>query len=626
MVADRDASAASQMPGDPGEPDMEAAQLLAAVRAATDRSSRSDQLAAGTGGWEYRRHLSRLRGNLLLPLRIGPGINVLEVAAGSGALTRALAETGASLTALAESPELVPVVSQRVSGMANCRVVGSSLEQFRDKGHEGEFDLVLLFSPSAADGDEQAAMIRSARTMLKQTGALVAVTDNPVGLRNLLGFPDQQARPPWIGLEGLREASGLVRRRLAGLLNHAGLGSQQWIYPYPDRWEPKALVRHELFDSDEGRQLIRLFVRSPVSGHGQNSPVIADPVAAFATMLEAGLGPDTASSFLVVAASDPAHLARIVNSDALWVSTGERLSRFMDVRRVAGAPGAWRLVPSEGAAEVQAPPLTWRRDAVDLILGSNLEDKIVAAAARAVAPAQLRPIIAQWWAAALPWLDAQGQGAGYHLDVMPRNFVRGADDALVYVDREWIWAEPVPPSWALLRACWFLLLERLFPAGATAGLPLSGSAGDAVLVLAQLADPTLGPSQLWDAVALESRLQALVTGSAVDDERKALVELLQAPLADLAPPPAAAGLLHRALAAEVRASQAAEHSQWEALLERDEIIGLQAEVETAEATIAELEEKVRWLRGRSPSLALRAKAGELRRRVQDSSSKPSPRR
>ena len=74
-------------------------RIAGILRDATDRSSGSDELAAHIDDWPTRYHFGRARTNLLHPIRLGPGVRVLDVGAGSGVNSRWAAEQGATVVA-----------------------------------------------------------------------------------------------------------------------------------------------------------------------------------------------------------------------------------------------------------------------------------------------------------------------------------------------------------------------------------------------------------------------------------------------------------------------------------------------------------------------------------------------
>ena len=69
-------------------------RIVSVLRAASDRSSASDELATQIDDWPTRYHFGRARTNLLHPIRLGPSVRVLDVGAGSGVNSRWAAEQG----------------------------------------------------------------------------------------------------------------------------------------------------------------------------------------------------------------------------------------------------------------------------------------------------------------------------------------------------------------------------------------------------------------------------------------------------------------------------------------------------------------------------------------------------
>ena len=87
-------------------------RIAGILRAATDRSSGSDELAAHIDDWPTRYHLDRRRTNLLRPLLVGSGMRVLDVGAGTGVNSRFLAEAGADVVAVEIDDVLVGVLAE----------------------------------------------------------------------------------------------------------------------------------------------------------------------------------------------------------------------------------------------------------------------------------------------------------------------------------------------------------------------------------------------------------------------------------------------------------------------------------------------------------------------------------
>lgn len=597
-------------------------RLYDIITAAPDRSTASDDLARGISDWPTRYHLSRLRPNILLPLQIGPGMRVLDVGCGTGVLSRAMAERGAEVTGLEGSLARARAAAARVRGLSNCEIVCGSLAEYEaDEDVAGTFDAVLLcgvleYSGSAiggAGGPQQ--MLAEVQSLLKPGGVAIIAIENQIGLKYLLGYPEDHRGLPWVGIDGYRSgrnpAQTWSRAALSELLAGTGLTEQQWLLPYPDYKLPTVVARAELFDSQQGRDIARLFLRNPVVDHSATSMLTADPVSAFQTMLQAGIAADTANSFLVVAGREGSDPNDLIADGQLWISSGERRAELMDRRVVRESADGWTMVAESDRAEVHMPPLVSRRSDVPVVLGTNLEDEIVALASRATAPEELAPLLQEWWAEAQTWL----QPGDYHFDIMPRNFIRQDSGELAYIDREWVWAEDAPAAWALLRAMVYLVRERLWAAGAMAGLSWSLTVRDAALALAKLVDHRLTAADVESAIALEAQLQSRVGGADVEGNLVGVRAMLDVQLLQLTDRPAMAQVLERPLISEEDAAERMQQAELRELQARDDVLGNQAQLDNLRWQVAELEKKADWLRRRRsqiPRSAMRRVKGKAK--------------
>jgi 2-polyprenyl-3-methyl-5-hydroxy-6-metoxy-1,4-benzoquinol methylase len=584
---------------------------------AVDRSTDSNELAAHITDWPSRYHLSRLRPNLLMPLRINAGMRVLDIGCGTGVLTRSLAERGANVTGLEGSLARARAAGARTAGMLNAEIVCGSLEEYATEGHRDEFDLILVcgvleYSVSMLGGEGgPAQMLEQANSLLKPDGVIAVAIENQLGLKYLLSYPEDHRGLPWVGIDGYRSgrnpARTWSRKALGEMLANSGLTQQQWLYPYPDYKMTTVVAHSDLFDTREGTDLLRLFIRTPVQDYAHPSILTADSVSAFRSMLEAGIGRDTANSFLVVAGRDDSKPSQALADGMLWISSGERAAEFMERRVLQRSEEGFVLKSIDGRPQVHIPPLVSARSTVPVILGENLEDEIVLLAARCDGLAELEPLLREWWQTAGHHLNARAVD-GVNLDVAPRNFIRGSNGSLTFIDHEWAWTDEVPSSWLLLRSLWLLVLQRLWPAGAMAGLSWSLNLGEAVLALARLVEPQLRDEELDAAVVLEAQLQARVQAMPSEREHRELRHLLDRPLMTLSARPSMAQLLESPIIAREQATERVNEARLQELAARDEVAGQSARLETLEARLDEALRANAWLRQRTQPRALLGKA------------------
>lgn len=455
-------------------------ELLAAMREAGDRSSSSDELARKIVDWPTRYHLSRLRTNLLRPLRLEPGMRVLDAGAGTGVLSRYLGELGMEVLALEGNIERARVAQARCEALSNVTVACGPLQALDDR--DG-FDVVLLcgvleYAASIVGGGDGAPeLLAAAGRLLRPTGALVIAIENQLGLKYLLGYPEDHLGRAFVGLEGYPGPAGVrtwARASLRAMLEQGGFAEQRWLYPFPDYKLPTVLLDDRLYERDDVVRVVDQVVREPARDYAHAPVMRANARRVHRSFLEAGLGREVANSFLVVASADPTTPDSLVGVDALvWRYGDDRRRLWLRSTTVVDdgeqiVARQERLHPDEGLPEAAflhqliTPERPYRR-------GPTLEQLFLWAAETGDQEG-MRATLQRWRShlasfeqdrtgtvAPHPFLpaDATRMLPPTFVDVALDNFV-DEDGELHFIDDEWEVPEGVDASLVVTRALWWL--------------------------------------------------------------------------------------------------------------------------------------------------------------------------
>ncbi|MCY3577285.1 MAG: methyltransferase domain-containing protein [bacterium] len=462
------------------------AELLEVLRAAEDRRVGSDELASAVRDWPTAYHLSPERAMLLAPLGIAPGDRVLDVGAGSGVNTRICADRGSTVTAVEGSAARAELIAHRCAGLEGVEVLCGRLEDLGED-RRSAYDVALVVGALEYAGTGQgggggaAVLLSQVADALAPNGILVLAIENRLGLKYLLGYPEDHLGLPWVGWEGYQEGEPNTwsRKELGRMLIDVGLTSQKWLYPFPDYKLPTAVLSERLYSRVDAADLVDQIVGFPVADVYSRPVLVADDRAAHRTMIDAGLGPEVANSFLIVAGRTPGALVGRVDEQALaWRSAPDRRQRWtqraivvdsavsggrgdegMAIRRCQAAHGrdgdfeGWL-----GQAEVAEDCYHQGRNLEQCLLDSvraGCMDEVAELLRdwRAVIAAQEVPVTAV--PNPHPYLpeDTVRVLPPDWLDVAPDNFVVTAN-GLVLVDREWMAMGGVDARLAVVRGLW----------------------------------------------------------------------------------------------------------------------------------------------------------------------------
>jgi len=296
--------------------------LLAAVMRASDRSSCSTELKASIVDWPTRYHLSPSRSNLLRPLaEIRADAKVLELGCGCGALTRYLGETCRHVDAVEGSAKRARIARERCKDLENVQVYAAD---FLDLEFDPQYDVVTLIGvleyaavystgkPVSRD-DPFLAVLRLARSALKDGGVLVLAIENQIGLKYWAGCNEDHTALIFHGIHGYpRDGADkpgpetFSRRALGDLLRKAGLACADFYFPLPDYKLPHSVIADGEAVRDGNLYLHNWWATGFDDFREQRAYLFSEPLVS-RTICRAGLMGEMANSFLVVASAKDLH-------------------------------------------------------------------------------------------------------------------------------------------------------------------------------------------------------------------------------------------------------------------------------------------------------------------------------
>lgn len=481
-------------------------RILAALKGTADLSVGSPELAARIEDWPTEYHFSDARANLLRHLPLGPGVRVLELGAGCGAVTRFLGERGCEVVAVEGSLLRARCASERTRDLPNVSVYCSD---FQDVDFSADFDVVTLigvleYAPKFFAGEDPfGACLQVARSALASGGTLLVAIENQLGLKYFAGATEDHLGTHFSGIENRYRPDGvrtLGRRQIGRTLQAAGFADLAFQYPFPDYKLPAALVFEPALQRGDFRasELVRHLYARDYAGKDLRA---IDAAQVWPVLEDNGLMGDMANSFLVLARREASGAGEAACSPgllALAYSVG-RAKPFQTQTAFRVEQGnsivceKTLVYPLDAQARPATPGIVHRMTRDAYVCGSTLHSRITAA----LRAGDQQGVISllNGWLEFLRSLTPQRPGGwddrlpGQYWDCTPANLIE-ARDGLHYFDAEWV-TDPGPSLSNLLLHYLSILAFReatapyfrsCFPPG---GASIGWIAGELALSLTQ---------------------------------------------------------------------------------------------------------------------------------------------
>lgn len=257
--------------------------------------------------WEVLYHLSGQRENIVEWLPMDKSTRVLEIGAGCGAITGALARKAGSVTCIDLSKKRSMINAYRHMDCDNITIHVGNFQEI-ESSLPCDYDYICLigvfeYAQAYIGGNAPFEnFLNIIRYHLKKGGHIVIAIENKFGLKYWAGCKEDHLGTYFSGIEGY-PAGGVVRtftrNGLENILAQCGIEEYAFYYPYPDYKFMTTLY------SDEYQPKVGELSNN-MRNFDRERMILFDEKKAFDTILQEGLFPLFSNSYLVVTGEKPA--------------------------------------------------------------------------------------------------------------------------------------------------------------------------------------------------------------------------------------------------------------------------------------------------------------------------------
>ena len=258
-----------------------------------------------TRSWSVMYHLSYIRENVAAWLPIKPTDRVLEIGSGCGAITGVLARMAGNVTCVELSKKRSLINAFKNKEYDNVRIMVGNFEDV-EKSFTGGFDCITLIGVLEYAGsyinDEKpyTKLLGILKKHLNPGGKIVIAIENRLGMKYLAGCKEDHLGKYFAGIEGYGPESKVrtfSKEMLENLITGAGFTDLRFYYPYPDYKLPHTVYSDDMLPGTGE-------LNTNLRNYDDDRLVLFDESKAFDSMIEEGMFPEFANSFVVIASPD----------------------------------------------------------------------------------------------------------------------------------------------------------------------------------------------------------------------------------------------------------------------------------------------------------------------------------
>jgi len=415
-------------------------EVLAVVREESDLRSTNSELIRRADGRAAAFQLDPARANIVRGLSIPPGARVLEVGAGMGAITRYLGERAAFVDALEPVVARARVARARTRDLPGVEVFVGNHDDLPD---EPGYDVVVVVGVleyvgnGGVDREPYLAFLRRLAGCLVDGGTLALAIENKIGVKYLVGAPEDHTDKVFDSIEGYpggSHARTFSRGELEAMFVEVGL-EPMTLVAFPDYKLTRAVM-----DADglarKAPALLRNLPAFPSPDLRSSRPALADEGRVWETLVDAGLAAETGNSFLVLAGKGGPQGVWPRDLLAAYYSRARKESYAFE-KRVTHESGGIRISRRCVGRENPGARITATSGDEWFVDGPTLQESLQAC------PGDEEALLRRWY---LALEDAFGAADETPFDFVPNNLVIRSDGSLAPIDQEW-----TVPGWSLDR-------------------------------------------------------------------------------------------------------------------------------------------------------------------------------